>query len=412
MTVVESCKLAKDNAPYCANLTSSQKNKMLYIVVDSIINKTALILEANKKDIDNCKDSPAHIIDRLRLTPERIQGIADGVKAMVDLEDPIGKITDSFSTETGLKINKVTVPLGVVGIIYEARPNVTVDVISICIKTGNAVVLRGSGSAIETNKCLVSVIKEGLTRNAYNPDFIQIIEDTSHEASTLFMQQDEYVDVLIPRGSGEFIKQTKRNATIPVIETGAGNCHIYIEKTADYDTALNVLVNGKLQRQSVCNALESILIDNAVAEKFLPGLLGAISAKGVEIHGCEKTSAIFPKTLPATDADYYKEYLGPEISCKVVENVEEAINHVNKYSTHHSEAIITNDKEAAAAFLNKVDSACVYLNASTRFTDGYQFGFGGEMGISTQKLHARGPIGPAQLVSYKYQIIGSGQIRK
>lgn len=412
MTVVESCKLAKENASYTANLTSVQKNKMLYVVADSIVSKTAVILDANKKDLENSKDSPSHILDRLRLTPERIADMAEGVKYLVSLDDPVGKIIDSFPAADGLKVNKITVPIGVIGIIYEARPNVTVDVISICIKTGNSVVLRGSSSAFETNKCLVNVIKEGLKRNAYNPEFIQMIEDSSHEASSLFMQQDEYVDLLIPRGSAEFIKQAKRNASIPVLETGAGNCHIYIDKSADFEAAKKILVNGKLQRQSVCNALESILIDESVAEKYLPGLLSTISSSGVEIHGCEKTTAIFPKALPATEEDYYKEYLGPEISCKVVSGVEEAIAHVNKYSTHHSEVIITNDKMSAALFLNKVDSACVYLNASTRYTDGFQFGFGAEMGISTQKLHARGPVGPAQLVSYKYQIIGNGQCRK
>lgn len=412
MSVEETCKLAKDNVSYPALLATSDKNKMLEIISAAIMRDADKILVANAEDIANGSALPPHMIDRLRLTKERIDGIAKGISELIELDDPIGKISDSWVNHAGLKINKVAVPLGVVGIIYEARPNVTCDVIAICIKTGNAVVLRGSKDAYITNRAIVDVIKSALTTNGYNAEFIQLIDDTTREGAENFMRQDEYVDVLIPRGSAALIKTVKRNSSVPVIETGAGNCHIYVEESADIDLAVKILLNGKIQRPSVCNSLDSMLVDRAIANKALPILCKALQDNRVTIHGCHETVSICDGITPATDDDYGKEYLGYEISCKVIGNVAEAIAHINKYSTHHSDVIVTQNEIAAEKFLKEVDSSSVYVNASTRFTDGFEFGFGAEMGISTQKLHARGPIGPAQLTSYKYQIVGNGQIRE
>ena len=411
-TVEETCRLAKENVAYPSLLSSEDKNKMLRVIADALVAGADKILGANETDIAAGKDLPPHMIDRLRLTRARIDGIADGIRTLIELPDPIGVVTESWINHAGLHISRVTVPIGVVGIIYEARPNVTCDVVGICIKTGNAVVLRGSKDAYTTNSAIVDVIREALENNGFKSGFIQLIEDTTREGSEKLMRMDEYLDVLIPRGSASLIQTVKKNSSVPVIETGAGNCHIYVEKTADFDMATRVLINGKTQRPSVCNALESMLIDRDIVSNALPVLYAALKEKGVTVHGCAESLAVCPDMLPATDADYGKEYLGYEISCKVVSGVDEAIAHINKYSTHHSETIISADDAVADKFLKEVDSACVYHNASTRFTDGFEFGFGAEMGISTQKLHARGPIGPQQLTSYKYRIVGEGQIRE
>ena len=411
-TVQETCSLAKQNVAYPALLSTQDKNDMLEIIATALVQKSAEILSANAKDIENGHNLPAHLIDRLSLSAERIAGIADGIRQLIALDDPIGKVSESWVNHAGLQIMRVAVPLGVIGIIYEARPNVTCDVVALCIKTGNAVVLRGSKDAYVTNSEIVKVIKEALANTGYNPDFIQLIEDTTRTGAEEFMHMDEYVDVLIPRGSASLIKTVKKNSSVPVIETGAGNCHLYVEKTADLTIAKDVLLNGKLQRPSVCNALESLLVDKEIAPTALPELLSALNEKGVSIRGCAITASICDYVIPATEEDYAKEYLGYEISCKVVENIDEAIAHINKYSTNHSEAIITTDNSSAEKFLREIDSSSVYVNASTRFTDGFEFGFGAEMGISTQKLHARGPLGPEQLTSFKYQIIGRGQVRK
>lgn len=411
-TVEETCRLAKENVAYPSLLSSEDKNKMLRVIADALVAGADKILGANETDIAAGKDLPPHMIDRLRLTRARIDGIADGIRTLIELPDPIGVVTESWINHAGLHISRVTVPIGVVGIIYEARPNVTCDVVGICIKTGNAVVLRGSKDAYTTNSAIVDVIREALENNGFKSGFIQLIEDTTREGSEKLMRMDEYLDVLIPRGSASLIQTVKKNSSVPVIETGAGNCHIYVEKTADFDMATRVLINGKTQRPSVCNALESMLIDRDIVSNALPVLYAALKEKGVTVHGCAESLAVCPDMVPATDADYGKEYLGYEISCKVVSGVDEAIAHINKYSTHHSETIISSDDAVADKFLKEVDSACVYHNASTRFTDGFEFGFGAEMGISTQKLHARGPIGPQQLTSYKYRIVGEGQIRE
>lgn len=412
MTVEETCRLAKDNVAYPALLSTDDKNKMLGVISDALSSNSAAILAANAKDVERGKELPAHLIDRLSLSEGRIKDICDGIKKLVELDDPIGKVIGSWINHAGLQIMKVAVPLGVVGIIYEARPNVTCDVIALCLKTGNAAVLRGSKDAYTTNAAIVDVIKTALKDSGYNPEFIQLISDTTREGAADFMHCDEYVDVLIPRGSAALIRTVKKNSSVPVIETGAGNCHLYVEKTADPSMAETVLVNGKLRRPSVCNALESMLVDREIAAQVLPTLLKAMTENNVKIHGCEETCAIYPDAVPATDEDYGKEYLGYEISCKVVSGVDEAIAHINKYGTHHSDAVITTDNAIAEKFLREVDSAAVYVNASTAFTDGFEYGFGAEIGISTQKLHARGPMGLEQMTSYKYQILGRGQVRK
>ena len=371
------------------------------------------ILSANREDVERCKDKPASFIDRLTLNKKRLAAVRDGVDKLISLADPIGEILDEWVTEkTNLKIRKVRTPLGVIGLIYEARPNVTVDAVCLALKTGNAVVLRGSKDAIATNKAIVRAVKAELTRNGFDDNVVQLIEDVSHEGAELFMKQREYVDVLLPRGSKEFIKSVVQKATIPVIETGAGNCHAYVEKSADLKKAVDIIVNGKVSRPSVCNALESLLIDKEVAEKYIVPILSELERHGVAVRGCPTTKKLFPAAQSLKESDLFAEYGNLIISVKVVDGIDEAIKHINKYGTHHSEVIITEDESAAEKFLKRVDSAAVYVNASTRFTDGCEFGFGAEMGISTQKLHARGPMGLAELTSYKYMIFGNGQIRE
>lgn len=413
LSVTEKCRKAKEFAPYMAALSSYHKNYMISIVSTALTAFESKILAANAADLEAQQDKPEHILDRLRLTEQRLASMSAGIQRLLVLPDPIGEVIEEWDTEkTRLHIKKVRVPLGVIGMIYEARPNVTVDAICLAIKTGNTIVLRGSKDAINTNKMLVDLIRSEFKRNGYEQDVIQLIEDTSHESADCFMKQYSLVDVLLPRGSGAFIKRVVENATVPVIETGAGNCHAYVEKSADVDMAVDIILNGKLSRPSVCNALESLLIDKAAADKFLPPILKALIDKGVKVYGCEKTRSFRNDIEELTESDLYAEYGGLCISVKVVDDTLKAIEHINKYGTHHSDVIITKDKTAAEQFLNGVDSAAVYVNASTRFTDGYEFGFGAEMGISTQKLHARGPMGLRELTSYKYEIIGDGQIRE
>lgn len=410
MSVTQTCALAKQNASAIALASTDDKNTMLTVAAQAILDDAAAILAANAQDIAACNRSP-QFIDRLLLNETRLQEMADGLIKLKELSDPIGEISEQWTLPNQLHIQKVRVPLGVIGIIYEARPNVTVDAIGLCIKTGNAIVLRGSKEAYNSNKALVSVVKTCLQSTGYNSEFIQLIDDTSREGAQVLMQCRESIDVLIPRGSAALIRTVVEKSTVPVIETGAGNCHAYIEKSADIDMALKIVLNGKLRRPSVCNALESLLIDEFVAKDYLPIVLGALHDKGVEIVGCEKTCAICPYVMPATQKDYATEFLALKISVKVVSSVEEACRHIQECSTKHSEVIITQDDNAAAYFATHVDSAAVYINASTCFTDGFQFGFGAEMGISTQKLHARGPLGLKQLTSEKYVIRGNGQTR-
>lgn len=324
----------------------------------------------------------------------------------------MGEVIERYTTPNGLDISRVRVPFGVVGVIYEARPNVTADAAGLCIKSGNAVVLRGSKDALASNQAIVRVMKSAIAAGGSDPEFIQLIADASHEGARAFMRQKEYLDVLIPRGSAALIQAALENATVPVIETGTGNCHVYVERTADLAMASGILCNAKTQRISVCNACESLVVDDAFAREHLDVLLLPLLERGVEIVGDERARAYMPAVGAATDEDYFKEYLAMKISVKVVSGVEEAIAWINAHSTRHSEAIVTQDKRAAERFLREIDSACVYVNASTRFTDGFEFGFGAEMGISTQKLHARGPMGLRELTSYKFVIRGNGQIRE
>lgn len=412
MTIKETCKAAKDNAFAIEKTTENQKDIMLTAISESLKQNLDYILKENIKDILIAQnDKPAHFIDRLKLTKERIDGICEGINKLLEIPSPVGETLEKFTAHSGLEIEKVRVPLGVLGVIYEARPNVTVDVICLAVKSGNAIVLRGSKDAINSNAAIVSVIKEGLKNKGFNPEFIQLITDVSREGVNKFLKMNKFIDVIIPRGSAALIENTVKNSIIPVIETGSGNCHLYVEKSADFDMALNILLNGKLSRPSVCNALESLLIDKAIAEKFLPIAAEALNKNKVEMRGCEKCVKISKLIKKAENADYFTEYNALIISIKIVNNYKEAVKHINKYNTKHSDAIITSDNAAAEYFLNNVDAATVYVNASTRFTDGFEFGFGAEVGISTQKLHARGPMGLKELTSYKYKIRGNGQIR-
>lgn len=410
--VKENCLRAKSAATYLVGLSTEDKNKMLSVAAKALIDNSQKIISANKVDLANNADKPKHILDRLMLDESRIKGMSDGLIKLIELPDPVGEVVEEWRNYAGLLLKKVRAPFGVVGIIYEARPNVTADAIGLCLKTGNAVVLRGSKDAYNTNRAIVDVIISALESEGYRGDFIQLVEDLSHSSSEQMMTARGIIDVLIPRGSAKLIKAVVEKSTVPVIETGTGNCHAYIHCSADLETAVKIILNGKLRRPSVCNALESLLVDEAVADKFLPVVLSALSNSGVEIRGCEKTRRIFPDCLAATEEDYGTEFLDLKISCKVVADCGEAIDHINKYGSGHSEVIIGTDEKAVSQFMKYVDSAAVYNNASTAFTDGFEYGFGAEMGISTQKLHARGPLGLRELTCTKYCVYGNGQVRK
>lgn len=411
-SVLEICAIAKKQTSYVQNLTTDEKNFLLCEIADAIVKNADFILQANAEDLHNNQDKPEHILDRLRLTKERIKAIAEGLTELVKLDDPVGEVLENHTANSGINITKIRVPFGVVGIIYEARPNVTIDVIGLCLKAGNCVVLRGSRDALNSNKALVGAVKTRISSLGFTPDFIQLVEDASREGAETLMNARGLLDVLIPRGSAGLIKSVVEKSTVPVIETGTGNCHAYVHEAADFSMAEDIIINGKMQRPSVCNALENILVDEKIADKFLGEFLPRLKSLGVEIVGCEKSKAIFPDCTLATEEDYFTEFLALKISVKVVSGLREAIARINKYGTSHSEVIITSDNEAAQTFLNDVDCACVYFNASTRFTDGFEFGLGAEMGISTQKMHVRGPIGLKELTSMKYKITGNGQIRK
>ena len=393
-------------------LSEKEKNRALLTIADALVTETDRILAANEKDLARAEEKgmKAGLIDRLRLTEERIKGMAEGIEKVTQLPDPVGELLETIHRPNGLVIEKRRVPLGVVGIIYESRPNVTADAFSLCFKSGNAVILKGGSDALYSNKAIVSVIREGLEKSGVTEDAISFIDATDRAVTMEFMKMKEYVDVLIPRGGAGLIRSVVENSTIPVIETGTGNCHIYIDEDADLAKAIPIIINAKTQRLGVCNACESLVVHEKIREKLLPDLAKALSEKSVEIRGDEKIGEVI-NCVPVTEEDYGTEYLDAIISMKTVKNVDEAIAHINKYNTKHSEAIITENREHAEKFLNEVDAACVYVNASTRFTDGFEFGFGAEIGISTQKLHARGPMGLRELTSYKYRITGNGQIR-
>lgn len=394
-------------------LSTNEKNKVLLAVGESLISNTELLLKANAADVAAGKENgmSTGLIDRLLLTKERIEGMSEGLRQLSELEDPIGEVIGMKKRPNGLLIGQKRVPLGVIGIIYEARPNVTADAFGLCFKTGNAVILKGGSDAIHSNKAIVDCIRACLRENGVTPDAIQLIEDTSRETAAEFMKMNDYIDVLIPRGGKGLIKTVVNQSTVPVIETGTGNCHTYIDESADLDMAVRIIMNAKTQRVGVCNACESLLVHENTAEKLLPVLAEQLKAKQVEIRADEKSGAYIPDAVPATEADWGTEYLDYILSVKTVSSVDEAIAHINRYNTKHSEAIITQNYDNAQKFLDEVDAAAVYVNASTRFTDGFEFGYGAEIGISTQKLHARGPMGLLALTTTKYIIYGNGQVR-
>lgn len=404
---------AKEASRFLMN-AGSKKDDALTAIAKALRTNAETIINANNIDIENGKnaDLTASLLDRLRLTKERINGMADGVLQVAALPDPIGKILDGKTLKNGLQIEKITVPMGVIGIIFEARPNVTSDAAALCLKAGSAVILRGGKEAINSNKAIAEIMRNSIESVGFPRDCISLIEDTSRQSATELMQLSEYLDVLIPRGGAGLIKSVVNNAKVPVIETGVGNCHVYVDKSADIEMAKNIIFNAKTSRPSVCNAIETVLIHNDIAEKALPVIKAELDKKNVEIRGCEKTKAILGDcVIPATEDDYAVEFLDYIIAIKVVNSIDSALNHIAKYSTGHSESIVTSDYESANKFTLGVDSAAVYVNASTRFTDGGEFGLGAEIGISTQKLHARGPMGLNELTSSKFIIKGNGQIR-
>ena len=408
------CKNACNTKVFLGKLSTGKKNSVLLSVADALCKNAETIIAANAIDIENGKKNNMSegLLDRLMLNEARIEDIAIGLKKVADLPDPIGEVLEMTRRPNGMTIGKKRVPMGVIGIIYEARPNVTSDAFGLCFKTGNAVILKGGSDAINSNKAIVDVIRKALAENGIPEDALQLIESTDRETTTKFMRMNQYVDLLIPRGSAGLIKATVENATIPVIETGTGNCHLYVDASADLDMALKILVNAKTQRIGVCNACESLVIHKDVIEEFLPRAVEALKSFNVDIRGDESAVAVCPEINKASDEDFYKEYLDYIISVKTVKTIDEAILHINEHNTKHSETIVTNDYNSSNKFLDEVDAACVYVNASTRFTDGFEFGFGAEIGISTQKLHARGPMGLKELTTSKYIIYGNGQIRE
>lgn len=412
--LVTKCESAKSAAQKLINVSATEKNSALIAIADALIKRTDEILSANKIDIDNAKNNGTReaMIDRLTLTPERIKGISDGVREVAALNDPIGEVINMTQRPNGLMIGKKRVPMGVIGIIYEARPNVTVDAAVLCLKTSNACVLRGGSEAINSNVAIMRIMQEAAYSCGIPKGTLNIIEDTSRETATALMRMNGYIDMLIPRGGKGLIRSVVENATVPVVETAAGNCHVYVDEFADLDMATKIVLNAKVQRPSVCNAAETLLIDSKIADRFIPVIFKELIDKNVEIRADAISKSIYSDgVISATDEDYYTEYNDYIIAVKVVNGVSEAIEHINKYNTKHSEAIITDSYENAQKFLNEVDAAAVYVNASTRFTDGFEFGFGAEIGISTQKMHARGPMGLEALTSVKYVVYGSGQIR-
>jgi len=393
--------------------STAEKNKALLAAAEALVREQDAILAANSIDIANGEKNgmPAGLLDRLKLTSDRIEAMAEGLRQLAELPDPIGEVLEAFERPNGLQIEKRRVPIGVIGIIYESRPNVTADAFGLCFKTSNAVILKGGSDAICSNMAIVKTLRGALSCCGLCEDALQLIETTDRSVATEFMKMNQYVDLLIPRGGAGLIRSVVENSTIPVIETGTGNCHVYVDKDADLDMAVKIIFNAKTQRIGVCNACESLVIHKDVREALLPKLAKALGERSVEIRGDERVREILTDCVPATEEDYGTEYLDYIISMKTVDSVEEAIEHINCYNTKHSEAIITNDPETAEKFLNEIDAACVYVNASTRFTDGFEFGFGAEIGISTQKLHARGPMGLKELTSYKYTVRGNGQVR-
>jgi glutamate-5-semialdehyde dehydrogenase len=407
-------KQAKETAYELELMETATKNELLLHMAAAVEKSMEKILTANQKDLAQAKENGITdtMLDRLRLTEERIKDMAEGIRQVAALPDPIGEVEKMWKNEDGLLIGKQRVPLGVIGIIYESRPNVTTDAASLCFKTGNAVILRGGKEAFHSNQVLVSVLQQALQQKNISPFAIQFVADTSRETAQQLMKLNDYLDVLIPRGGANLIKTVLTTATVPVIETGTGNCHVYIDKDAQLEMATNIIVNAKCQRPSVCNSAETLLIHREVAAAFLPVIEKALNEYNVELRADETAAAIFEHSIPATEEDWATEFLDYILAVKVVDSLDEAIQHINRYNTKHSESIVSDNYFATQQFLKQVNAAAVYANASTRFTDGFAFGFGAEIGISTQKLHARGPMGLPELTSTKYIVYGEGQYRK
>ncbi len=414
MTLIEMGKRAKTAAAVLNTLSSSRKNEGLLAAADALLNRTWQIEAANETDMALARERHMSqgILDRLALNPARIQAMADGLKQVAALEDPVGEVVSMKTRPNGMIIGKKQVPLGVVAMIYEARPNVTADAFGLCFKSGNAVILKGGSDAIHSNQAIAEALREGLSSCGLPKDAVQLISDTSRETARELMHLNDYVDVLIPRGGAGLIKTVVENSTVPVIETGTGNCHIFVDAAADFDMALDIIENAKTQRIGVCNACESLVVHKEIAPAFLPLLKKRLDSFQVEIRGDERACDLAEGLTLATEEDWGTEYLDYIVSLKIVDSIDEAIAHINRYNTGHSESIVTSDYANAQKFLNEIDAAAVYVNASTRFTDGAEFGFGAEIGISTQKLHARGPMGLKELTTAKYIIYGNGQIRE
>ncbi|GAA0178182.1 glutamate-5-semialdehyde dehydrogenase [Clostridium sediminicola] len=411
--IIEKGKLAKSASRILSTIDTNLKNAALISMSDALLKRKDEIFEANKIDMVNGKESGLSkaLLDRLLLTEKRIKDMAQGLIDVAGLDDPIGEVIKMWKRPNNLQIGQIRVPLGVIGIIYEARPNVTVDAAALCIKTGNSVILKGGKEALNSNIKVCEIISKAAEDAGLPKGSINLIETTDREAVNKMMTLNEYIDVLIPRGGAGLINAVVNNATVPVIETGVGNCHVFVDETADLQNAIDIIINAKTQRPAVCNALETVLIHKNIASEFLPNLAKTLSDYNVEIRGCEKTLKIIPNATKAEEHDWANEFLDLILAIKIVDTMEEAINHIYKYGTKHSESILTSNYINAQTFLNEVDAAAVYVNASTRFTDGSEFGFGAEIGISTQKLHARGPMGIKELTSTKYIIYGNGQIR-
>lgn len=393
---------------------TGKKNSALAEISRALIENSDKIIEANQKDLTAAKENGMSVSmqDRLMLNEDRIKGIASAVDELIKLEDPIGKVDNGSVRPNGMRITKIRVPMGVIGMIYESRPNVTADAATLCLKTGNAVILRGGKEAYNSNKCICEIMRDAVEKAGFPKDIIQFVDDTTREVTTELMKCDKYLDLLIPRGGAGLIKAVTKNATVHVIETGTGNCHLYVDESADIEMAVNITDNAKTQRPSVCNAIETLLVHKNIAEKFLPAVKKKLDEHNVEIRGCAETKRILGDcVVPATEEDYATEFGDYIIAVRVVDDISQAIEHIAEYSTGHSECIVTNDLSNANKFKSEVDSACVYVNASTRFTDGGMFGFGAEIGISTQKLHARGPMGLYEITTNKYLIDGNGQVR-
>lgn len=414
MSILETMgKKAKEASYELGAASTKEKDKALLAMAQELIENTNEILEANRIDLKNAeiKGTPKAMLDRLALDKNRIKAMAEGLKEVVNLQDPVGEVVSMWQRPNGLQIGQKRVPMGVIGIIYESRPNVTCDAAGLCLKTGNASILRGGSDAINSNKAIMVALTKGIERAGLPKECVQLIEDTSREVATEMMKLNEYIDVLIPRGGAGLIQSVVKNATVPVIETGTGNCHIYVDESCDFDMAVKIAVNAKASRPSVCNAAEKLLVNEKIAKDFLPIAVKVLRENGVVLRGDEASQAIINDIEKASEEDWSKEYLDYIMAVKIVKDVDEAINHINKYGTGHSEAIITESYKNSQKFLQRVDAAAVYVNASTRFTDGSEFGFGAEIGISTQKLHARGPMGLKELTTIKYIIYGNGQIR-